>query len=363
MKNKLAGVALPLQDVVAQTIEAAREKMKLAAAEKEEKKGDDKEKVKKLVAYEKKEHGGHIPSAKEEEEEKEKCSSVIDPADPEEVEKLAAALDYASEKLADSVELGKEVHQGGEVLQTGRPVGGTQPYKKDKSKSHNIPMQTGSEKPSDAKGAPANAVATDEKSPAYLHQKQPADILRKKAGVDLLKEEVEKMAGGFGKDEKGKKDEKKEEKDNKEKKSSSEAAEYILAKISEAAHLGGEHKQGGETLSSTAPVPSNPGRQLISSNAAPKAATKREAKAPRKKELAEVLTEPAMSAAHDSKVQENLRSASKGGVKIAAAVAKAFLAKIAEEGCTCSDAGTCRHCKMTAAMKKKQSTVADKTTV
>lgn len=388
LRTKLAGTYMPLQEAVARTIEEARERMKLAASEK-----DEKEKTKKLVAYEKKEHG-HIPSAKEEEEEhKEKCSSIINPSDPEEVEKLAQALDFVSEKFAaDGVNLGKEAPQGGTVLPVASAVGGSQPYKKDSSKKHNVPMNPGSEKPSDAQGSPANAVATDERhTPGGKGVKMPPNILRKMGGVTTLKAEVEKIAAipperlerarkagqwswhnrgkltaaggagaGFAVGRMSKKGKEKE----------SEAVEYILGKIAEGAHLGGEHPQGGQTLSNTAPVPSNPGRQLISGNKAPAAANKREAKAPRKKELAEVLTEPAFSAAHDSKVNENLgkanagkvskiaqdlRSATKGGVETAAA--RALLMKISEEGCQCEGKGSCRHCKMRAAMKKKQSAV------
>lgn len=121
------------------------------------------------------------------------------------------------------------------------------------------------------------------------------------------------------------------------------AVDFILGKLAKVEN-GGEAKQGGEQLANHAPVPSNPGRNLISSNAAPAKATKREAKAEPKRALKEVLTEPALSASTDSKVNENLRNASKGGVKIAAA--KALLAKIAEEGCQCGGDKTCRHCKM-----------------
>ena len=395
LKTKLAGMHLPLQDAVARTIEEARERMKLAAAEKDE--GKDKEKVKKLVAYEKKEHG-HIPS--EDEEKKEKCSSAIDPFDPEEVEKLAQALDFASEKLAaEGTDLGKEHAQGGQVLPVMKPVGGTQPYKKDSSKSHNVPTSTPKDsKPPDQTGA-GELVQTNLKNPAGFKSPYPKKgVLKTGSAVARLQAVVEKQAGvketagkafhaikggaqkgfaaakgfaakhpaaaagtaagvaGFAAG-----------RASKRKESSAEAVDYILGKI--ATELGGEHKQGGETLANKAPVPSNAGRQLISSNKAPASANKREAKAPRKKELAEVLTEPALSAAHDSKVNENLpkansgkvskiaqaqdpRSATKGGAKTAGA-AKALLLKIAEEGCQCDGKGTCRHCKMKAAMKKQ----------
>lgn len=423
MKNKLAG-HLPLQDAIAKTLDDARQKMKLAAEAVEE--GD--KKVKKLVDHEKKEHG-HFPSKKEEEAEcKEKESSVIDPADPEEVEKLASALEAAAEKLAaDSVDKGGESSQGGVVLPTARPVGGTQPYKKDSSKSHNVPNSTGLQKAVDAAGK--NIVPEDQKrAPGGTGAKYPAKGVLK-TGAAALKEEVAKIAwaateeghkldakryaasaashhekakaedeyakeapikshlfrgtagalhriGSRHADYAAKKHEKgrnafnpfgglsgKSRLEKKEKKSSAKVnpVDYILGKIAQSTkkanvELGGESRQGGEVVPNHAPVPSNKGRQLISSNKAPVSATKREAKSPRKKELAEVLTEPAFSAAHDSKLKENLkntgvakigqdlRSATKGGVKTAAA--RAFLKKVASQGCQCDGAGKCRYCMM-----------------
>lgn len=127
-----------------------------------------------------------------------------------------------------------------------------------------------------------------------------------------------------------------------------EALDYILGKVAAS-----EVRGGGETLDDkSAPVPKNPGRELIQSNQSVIDAKRVQAKAPRKAELAQVLTEPAMSKATDSKVQENLRNASKGGVKIAAA--KALIQKVAAEGCTCEGKGECRYCKMKAVLDKKK---------
>jgi hypothetical protein len=524
MKTKLAG-HLPLQDAIARTIDEAREKMKLAAEEKEEKSEKKDEKVKKLLKFEKKEHG-HIPSEKEEKEEcAEKTSSVIDPQDSEEVEKLAAALDEMAEKIADYHEMGGESHQGGETLAVQSPTGGTQPYKKDKSKAHNVPTSTGMISTKDNPGAKTAVPTDDHRAPGGNGARYPAKGVLK-TGAAALKAEVEKIAFSvtdaghkldakwYGADSKSLHDQRKagqeyrkkapvrdtlalspikrfgqkmgerhmdyaakkhekggnaynpfggiltksrhEEKEkksfsltetghkydaakykarsesgatragaqkqyakeepglaavhtglhglqvasavagkggnihaaskgshgkglfarmadrhndyaakkhekgrnaynplgglltksrNEEKggKSKASAVDYILGKIA-AVENGGESRQGGEQLSNTAPIPSNAGRELIRNKDGIKNVTKAQAKSPRKKELAEVLTEPAMSAAHDSKVNENLRNASKGGVKIAAA--RAFLQKIAEEGCKCEGAGECRHCKM-----------------
>ncbi len=140
----------------------------------------------------------------------------------------------------------------------------------------------------------------------------------------------------------------------KDKKASSESVEHILNKIANV-----EKRMGGLTLDSKSgegvKVPSdgtNSARSMIASNAAATDAKKVQAKAPQKKLMSEVLTEPMQSKAHDHKVSENLRNASKGGVKIAE-VSRELLKKIAAEGCTCDGKGECRHCKMKKAMEKK----------
>jgi hypothetical protein len=61
------------------------------------------------------------------------------------------------------------------------------------------------------------------------------------------------------------------------------------------------------------------GRELISSNMAAIGYTKRDAKGPQKKPLAELLTEPALNAAHDTVLNQSLDSTSSAGVKISAA--------------------------------------------
>lgn len=237
MQTKLAG-RLPLKDMIAGVIQESR--MKVAAAEEKD------EKVKKLVAYEKKEHGGKVPSVKDEEKEKEeeteKKSSVVDFFDSEEVEKLASALDYAGEMLkeADKVELGGESKQGGMVLAVMAPVKGTQPYKHDSSKSHNVPMSTGMQA-DPSQGKAATQVPND-------HAKAPGGGGTQKVSsinAVLAKVAEEKKGFPFAKKE-DKKDEKKEEKKDDEKgeeKKSSANVSYILNKMAESA-------QGGMTLDS-----------------------------------------------------------------------------------------------------------------
>jgi len=69
------------------------------------------------------------------------------------------------------------------------------------------------------------------------------------------------------------------------------------------------------------------GRQLLSSNEAAISATKGQAKAQNRGALTEVLTEPALSAAHDRVLHEALQNTPAAGVKFAAA--KSLLKKLA----------------------------------
>lgn len=348
MHTKLAG-RLPLQEMISQHIDAAR--TKLAAAEDKEK-----EKVRKLVSFEKKEHG-HVPSEKEEREEYEKKGSAFDPFDPDQVEKLASALDTVAEKLAsDSVFIGGEKHQGGQVLATMSRVPGKQPWAKSHATGkHQIPNNTGMKAAVDNPGA-ATAVPTDDgRAPGGTGAEYPkkgvlkTSAAEKTAGQSVL-ERIEARKAAVA----GEESEAEEPKEGKKQKQSSAAIDFILGKIASAKTA--EFHGGGMTLdfpSQEGPKPSMvPGRSLVQNKDQIKNVTKREAKAPRKKELKQVLTEPALSAAHDNVVQENLRNASKGGVKIAAA--KAYLKKIASEGCTCEGKGTCRHCKLAAAIEARK---------
>lgn len=397
MISKLAG-NLPLADMVARIIDDSR--VKIAAAE-----GKDDDKVKKLVDYEKKEHG-HVPSVKEEKEEKGKdkeASAVIDFSDPEEVEKLASALETVGDQLmktaADGQDHGAEFKGGGETLAVMKPVSGKQPYKKDSSKAHNVPMSTEAQKGDGGAPAPTQMKNDHAKRPGGApypkkgvmktaaesvidkirsaaapkpttmtedvgHEDDSTEVEIKPDGSVAPKQEKPKSAAVArlqaaltGKNEEPKEEAKPaevvtfEKKDGEEKKAG--AVEFILGKIANV-----EKKMGGETLDSKSgdgPKPpsggTNSARSMIESNTAATNAKKVQAKAPQKKLMSEVLTEPMQSKAHDSKVSENLRNAAKGGVKIAAA--RELLKKVAEEGCTCDGKGECKHCKMKKAMEKK----------
>jgi len=395
----------------------------------------------------------------------EKVASVIDPTSPDQIEKLAEALEFAAEKLAQGAVQVTSLGEGASykkalkvptVLETNtQSVGGAQADKKDQSKAHNVPMQTPMETPSDSSGQ--TATQTDEghfpggapypaKGPlktagvkGLIYEKLAADedpswwesqkgvskamargdkgLSRLVADPELIGERMTKGLGhglvgagggavlggaagamlgrrrgsaalgallggatgglggqihgqskadreflkkrgiilgrfaGLGKS-KFSPEAKKKYLDKKSSADGNEAIDYILGKIAEA-------EQGGMTLDSASeegpkpesgPKGGNDGRSLISSADAVINATKKQAKAPQKRQLAEVLTEPALSKSTDSVVHNNLRSATSGGVKIAANLQ--LLQKIAEEGCTCGGKGECQHCKLMAAKKK-----------
>lgn len=390
MHRKLAG-HLPLQDMIDQTIRGAQQK--LAASEKEDGDAFGKESIPKKM-----------PKDKKKDEEKEKKShAIIDADDPDDIEKLASALDSVADdfiKEADSVENGGESSQGGMQLPTMSRVSGHQSYKKDGSKKHQVPMSSGlqsssdgggaTQMPNDAARAPGgapyaakgvlktafaltseghkldarrygaiskgnhelaeaeDAYAKEAPIKAYLTRPAAGPLHRLAArhtDYAAKKHEGGKNAynpfGGLG----GK------SRHEQEKKSSAEnpAVGFILSKIAESAQ-GGESP--GEYQSGQGPKPSsdakggNDARKALESNSAATNMKKVDGKVPQKRMLSEVLTEPALTSSTDSKVQENLRNASKGGVKIAAA--KALLQKIA------SDPNDPRHEKLKEALEKKK---------
>lgn len=324
MHSKLAG-QVSLHEMISSVISGAQVKI---ASEGEEKKDEKKA----------------LPFMKKKEEKKDDDKEKKSSADFDDVEKLASALEEVGEKIAsDATYLGTEKKQGGETLATMKPVSGTQPYKHDKSKAHNVPMHTPEQK---AEVGASTQVQND-------HAKTPGGAAYPKKGV--LKTAAEGVMAKIqalkkkdeGEKEEPKKEEKKEESDEKKKEKKSAALEFILGKMAEA-------KGGGEILTDdkvkTAPPSDSKGgnnvRSPLESSKAAINMKKVDGKGPQKKMLSEVLTEPAYSKSTDSKVHENLRNASKGGVKIAAA--KALLQKIAE------DEKDPRHEQLKKALEKKK---------
>ena len=359
MATKLASL-FPLQQMITNQLSNARTKLAAAEEEKDEKKKD--EKVSKLLSYEKKEHG-HIPTP--EEEKKEKTASAIDPSNPDEMEKLASALEHLGEKLASGgAYLGGESPQGGETISNNAVVGGKQNYQRGKATQKNqVPHEAPSMVASDNGGAKTKNEDTANKPPVPLSARYPKSGILKTAGS--IQEMIAKAK------EKGKKEEPKEEHEEEREESKESAAscscngkgtcefckmkekrgsanmQYVLEKL-------GESKGGGMTLDSKAgegpkpsdtPVGGNNARSHIESAAAAIAMKKVQGKEPQKKEMNKLLTEPMQSKSTDPVVQNNLRNAAKGGVKIAA-VKQTLLTKIA------SDPNDPRYQKLQAEMKR-----------
>jgi hypothetical protein len=333
MKSKLAS-RLPIQQMIANVIQSATEKV----AEDQNVRG---QKVKELISYEKREHG-HIPTPSEEEAEKTKTAS----AGPAYIEKLASAVEYIASHL-DTVEfpnkglLQKAAEQGGSpqgagkgegALKVTEAIGGQQNYNMghahntEASKStahtslsgahegdgktqldndmHNAPGG-GNIAPTakyPAKGplvAGPSAGGSKEKAAAALRQA----VLRKLAGEDVMKANIE-----------------------------AERSADPLAGMGQLQSFDSNqpapHQAGDATGGS-----GNQARRLIASNQAAIDATKRDAKGPVKSQLSEVLDEPALTSSTDPVLENNLQNTGKAGVKIAAA--RTFLAKVAQQGCTC----------------------------
>lgn len=408
MFDKLKG-HLPLADMISSIIDDSRSKIAAAESEEKDEKSNPFFAKKPADKKEKKEEKEEPKQEKKasaidfnDVEEVEKLASALD----------QVANEFLKE--ADKQEKGGESAVGGESLPVMSPVAGKQPYKKDTSAKHSVPASTGlqsggpgakastqvpndasmsaiatypkkgvmktaaeavmAKMKADAEEAAGTEAETDEvetEEEAVETAPEAKDEKPKAASVQALEAAVEKMAGtkvaefppGKGAPPFGKKDDKKkveakgdgkgeegkeEKKDEGEKDKKASPVDFILSKMAEST-------QGGMDLTSKSgdgpKPPSGGGREMISSNTAPVSATKAKAKAPQKKLMSQVLTEPMQSKAHDSKVSENLRNAAKGGVKIAAA--RELLQKIASEGCTCDGKGECKYCKMKKSMEKK----------
>ncbi len=344
---------LPLSQMISNVLEGAQTKLASAKTagenpfEKKEEKGDEK-KEKGKNPFAKKEE-----KSEEKEESKEKKSYVLNSI--EELNKLAAALDAVGDGLlskeADEKNIGAEKPQGGEVLPVASPKSGKQNYNRGQA-HHQVPMSTPDTKASDG-GPSKGVVETNEtKPPVPLKQGYPKSGVLKTAGEESVIDKI-KSVEAKKKEKAGRKDEGEEKKEEAKEKES--AVSFIQTKLAE--YLGGGERTG-DFPAEQGPKPEtdakggNDARKNISSVKAAIDMKKVEGKAPQKRMLKEVLTEPAQTKSTDPVVQNNLANASKGGVKIAAA--RELLKKIAEEGCTCDGAGNCRHCKMQAAMKGGQ---------
>lgn len=344
MKTKTAS-KLPLQQMIANVISHATEKV--AADETEKKK-----KVQNLLAYEKKEHG-HIPTPSEEEQEKTASARGMS---EDYITKLAASVEYIAEHL-DSLEfpqrgvLQKAAEEAGSpagagkgpgALEVSQAIGGTQAVSKAHSRTHNAaasqagaPLSAAHEGDSktqlenDMHHAPGGGnvaptarypekgplVASPSSKLASARSVLQRAVLQKLAGEDVMKSNIsaERSANplaGMGQLE------------------TTDATQS-------SPHQAGDHGGGF----------GNQARRLIASNQAAIDATKGDAKGPVKTQLSEVLEEPALTSSTDSVLGDNLRNTGKAGVKIAAT--RAALQKVAQQGCKCQTIdGECAFCKL-----------------
>jgi hypothetical protein len=320
MHTKLAG-HLPLQEMIAQQIDGARQK--LAASEKKEDKKEEKK-----------------------EEKAEKKAGVIDVTSIDDIDKLASALEAVGDMLkeADSVELGGEKRQGGMVLPTQSPNSGKQNHTFSLGHAkHTFPVNQKHLVATKDNPGSATAVPTDDnRAPGGNGAKYPEKGVFKTAAESVM----DKIKAAKGKHEKGESEEKekKEEKEVKEEakeEKKASAVNFLLDKMAES-------EQGGLVLSddkagNNPKPPSAPARSALQSNSGPVNLKKNEARDPRTKELSQVLSEKAKV---DPTVAANLPSASKGGVKTAAQ--RAFISKIA------ADPNDPRHELLKKAMAKQE---------
>lgn len=358
MKTKLAS-KLPIQDMLRSVLSNATEK--LAADERSQ------SRIRDLVTEKTASSKSGV----------EKTASLTS---PDFIEKLAAACDHIAANI-DHIETPpksvlKQASEEGSpagagkgpgALEVNKSIGGTQQYKKDKPKTEDAaasqagsPLSNGGQKGGktqldnnmhDAPGGgsieptgkypekgplvagpsvkhagvretyiAAMSGQTKTASPA---DKAKAHILAKLAGEDVMKANID--GGGTV---------------------SPLAGEGQLKSTDSSQASPG---QAGDPVSGMG----NQGRKYIQSNSAAIDMTKGDAKGPQKTQLKEVLEEPALSPATDSKLKENLRNAGSAGVKIAAA--KAALQKIASAGCQCESSGECKYCQMKTAVRAKGS--------
>jgi hypothetical protein len=90
-------------------------------------------------------------------------------------------------------------------------------------------------------------------------------------------------------------------------------------------------------------------RRLIGSNDSAIRYTKGQAKGVQKKVMRDVLDEPALKRSTDSKLHDNLQNTARAGVKISE-VRQQFK-KVASEGCSCAQEGTCGYCQLAERVK------------
>lgn len=284
--------------------------------------------------------------------EKAPCTCKDKTASYDEVMKLAEAIEFIVDNFS------KEAMPGegpGALTVVASPGGASLPDKKDQSASHAVPMSTPLQAtPSSSKTQMQNTM--DHPQGAGQHQQtamkgsKHASAIRaaatKLAGVEAEKKETEGMAEA----EKGlAKAENAHEKENEKKANASLASRIrdvaLSTKTAEnainPAHISAGPTVPPDTRESGQSGGSSPhGASMVSSNEAATNLTRREAKAEAKSDMKAYITEPALSAAHDSVLQVAFTHTGEAGAKIASAsmpgavntaAAKALLNSIAAQ--------------------------------
>jgi len=277
-----------LQQMVQQTLTEAAEREKLAAAED-------------AAAKKEKEPG---PSDKKEEKKEEhegvKTSSVF-------VEKLASAVEYLnSEFLPKVAESGPK--QNLLPNNEGAPTPGKQNYETGQAKHDQPPQHPGHDPKSPGQTTPATAMETTIHDPPGGGENWKNKDILKQSSVERIKGVMSKMAG-----------------------------EDVSP-----AHIQAQHKDvPPDATKSEEGVPKLPGpaakqETMIDSLKAAINYTKQQAKAEPKRQMGEVVDEPAQKKSTDPVLHNNLDATGQAGVKISSAekfaAARALLTKVAEEG-------------------------------
>lgn len=351
---------LTLQQMIHGAIAEAQERTKLAEAEEAEaEKG--KEPPKETSAEEKKEEK-EDDEEKPEPEKKGHVSSGV-------VEKVASALDFINSHLPmiNWVKVAEEPLVGAGKGETALPLNeggtpGTQSYETGEASSGKPDMKPGTDTVG-AKDGQTNpgptTIETDMDDVPGGTGTQP-QLVEKAGSVRRLRNTLRKLAQAEeeGKEheekesaehEEGEKEEEKEEKKEKEVKASIRLVRSLWKQAAdEAVHDGEDAKlgAGSEPLvnpnasASEQDVPKLPGaaesqRSMIDSLERAINYDKGDAKAEPKRQMGQVLDEPAQKKSTDPVLQNNLDATGEAGVKISsvkAAAARAYLRKIAEAG-------------------------------
>ena len=266
------------------------------------------------------------------------------------VEKFAAAVEFVVENMKLAEELGPG--KGPNPLQVLEATSSNNEieagHQGQATSAHIIPKTPGLHRPAETPHAPANALDTNASA---MHPKQKLSS----AAIGLLRK-VAEFPPNAKKPEPSKDEKKEKGEEKKEASVDSRLVSALLsitkqaedainpAKISAGAAVPPDTSAAGESGGAPAGGKPQGPTSLVESTEAAINYTKGQAKAHVKPELGKLLTEPALSAAHDSTLSKALDNTGKAGVKISSAEpgslralsVRALLEKFAEEA-SCSE--------------------------